>query len=311
MADSPRHSLLREFYPAGAIEEVKETETQHETRDAPAVSLPCSGAQENPKENEPPQRTQKVLLGDCLAHMRAMSDSSFDVVVTSPPYNIGIKYASYVDKLPREAYLAWLADVGREFLRLMRSDASLFLNVGSTSCDPWIEYDVARVFRELGFTLQNNIVWVKSISIRDDTYGHFKPVNSDRFLNHTHEAIFHFTKRGRTKLDRLAAGVPYKDKSNVKRFGDKGRPDRRCAGNSWFIPYETNASKAFAHPAGFPVELPLRCLKLHGGAGLDVLDPFLGSGSTLVAAKRLGHAAVGIDIDPSYVSMALTRTEQS
>ena len=118
---------------------------------------------------------------------------------------------------------------------------------------------------------------------------------------------FHFTKFGRVQLDRLAIGVPFKDKTNIARRGHKR--DKRCAGNVWFIPYKTVQSKAqkFYHPAGFPVALPERCIKLHGKESAVVLDPFLGSGSTLVAAIQLGCSGIGIEIDTKYAQISTAR----
>src|SRR3546814_8677430 len=98
----------------------------------------------------------------------------------------------------------------------MKPGGSFFLNVGGTGADPWIVMDVANAFRE-SFVLQNHITWVKSVSIGDDTVGHFKPINSRRCLNNNHEAVFHFTKSGAVDIDRLAVGVPYKDKSKIAR----------------------------------------------------------------------------------------------
>ena len=90
------------------------------------------------------------------------------------------------------------------------------------------------------------------------------------------------------------------------------REDRRCAGDVWFIPYRTIRSKSQRdhHPSPFPVELAERCIKLHGlptkptAGDVTVLDPFLGVGSTLLAAQRLGCRGIGIEIDPSYADAA-------
>lgn len=251
---------------------------------------------------------QQVLLGDCLALLEAMPDACVDVVVTSPPYNIGVAYSRYDDRRPRQDYLDWLGAIGREVARVMAPAGSLFLNVGGTSLEPWVAMDVAGAFRD-SFTLQNHIAWVKSLSIGEDTVGHFKPIASRRFLNNNHEAIFHFTRSGRVEIDRLAVGAPFKDKSNIARWGHVR--DRRCAGNVWFIPYRTVQARAgkFDHPAGFPVELPARCIRLHGVADALVLDPFLGTGSTLVAAERLGCRGIGMEIDPAYARTAVSRLE--
>jgi site-specific DNA-methyltransferase (adenine-specific) len=252
---------------------------------------------------------QTILVGDCAELLSTLPESSVDVVVTSPPYNIGLKYRSYDDGGDRAAYLDWLAGIARRLHRVLADDGSVFLNIAGTNSDPWIAADAAQAWRDT-FVLQNAIVWVKSISIGEDSFGHFKPVRSRRFLNHTHETIFHFSKGGDTPIDRLAIGVPFKDKSNIARWGHAA--DRRCAGDVWFIPYQTIRSKAQRdhHPSPFPVELPERCIRLHGKAGARVLDPFLGVGSTLLAAQRLGCPGVGIEIDPGYAEAAAWRLRE-
>jgi site-specific DNA-methyltransferase (adenine-specific) len=249
---------------------------------------------------------QRIVEGDCLDLMARLPDASVDIVVTSPPYNIGVAYNSYDDRRPRADYLTWVKRIGKELWRVLAQNGSFFLNVGGTNSDPWIAMDVAGAFRN-SFVLQNHIAWVKSVSIGGDTVGHFKPITSRRYLNNNHEAIFHFTKTGAVEVDRLAIGVPYKDKSNITRW--KHGSDVRCAGNTWFIPYRTVKSRAqkFDHPAGFPVELPERCIKLHGIADATVLDPFLGAGSTLVAAEKLGCTGIGFEIDPVYAKTAVAR----
>jgi site-specific DNA-methyltransferase (adenine-specific) len=236
-----------------------------------------------------------------------MDNESVDVIVTSPPYNIGVSYRSYDDNRPTVNYITWLRAIGHELRRVLKPAGSFFLNVGNTSVNQWLTFDAAFAFKE-DFTIQNSISWVKSLSIGEDTVGHFKPINSPRFLNNNHETIFHLTRFGDVPIDRLAIGVPFKDKSNIARRGHA--QDRRCAGNVWFIPYTTVQSRAekFDHPAGFPVELPDRCIRLHGGKpDLVVLDPFAGTGTTLVAAERLGCRGIGIEIDPTYCATAVSR----
>ena len=247
----------------------------------------------------------ELFTGDCLPALSNFNDGSFKAVVTSPPYNIGKKYKSYKDK--RKDYFNWLDKVFAEIARVLQDDGHFFLQVGGTPLRPTLPQQILAV-AEKHLTLQNEIIWIKNVTIDGDSKGHFKPINSKRFLNHTHEFVYHLTKKGNTKIDRLAIGVPFKDKSNLKRFGHA--EDKRCGGTVWFIPYETvkDGAGKFNHPAGFPVELPLRCLQLAlVKEGETVLDPFMGTGTTLVAAQRLGINGIGIELDATYTNSARER----
>lgn len=249
---------------------------------------------------------QAVLLGDCLPLLRQLGDATVDVVVTSPPYNIGVSYGQHADSMDEGAYLAWLEAIWAEIARVLRPDGSLFLNLGGTSRDPGLPLRVGLAAAR-HFVLQNHIVWAKSVTVGRTTHGHFKPINSRRYLNSTHEQVFHLTRTGAVELDRLAIGVEFADKSNIARWGHDR--DRRCAGNVWFVPYETIRSKAqkFHHPATFPPALPERCIRLHGAVDPLVLDPFNGTGSTLVACRTMGCRGIGMEIDPAYCAAAAER----
>lgn len=257
-----------------------------------------------------------LVHGDCLEGMRRLPDESVDLVVTSPPYNLDISYGTYHDKLDEGAYLDWSVAWATEVRRLLKPDGSFFLNVGATPADPWMPHALLLALRPL-FRLQNTIHWIKSITIetRDGgtvSAGHFKPINSRRFLNDCHEFVFHFTKNGNVPVDRIAVGVPYADKSNIGRWSHTGGRDKRCRGNNWFIPYETikSRSKDRPHPATFPVELARKCILLHGGepASLHMLDPFLGIGHAAIAAAEEGLGDfTGFEIDEAYHAEARAR----
>jgi site-specific DNA-methyltransferase (adenine-specific) len=262
-------------------------------------------------------------LADCLDVFRHLEPESVDVIVTSPPYNLGIAYNRYQDTLSGADYLAWTHEWVAAAARVLRPDGSLFLNVGAKPSDPWTALDVAQAARS-HLRLQNIIHWIKSIAIerdlagagagltRDLAVGHYKPINSDRFLNDCHEFVFHLTRDGATRLDRLALGVPYQDQSNITRW--RGASDGvRCRGNTWFIPYETiqRRDRDRPHPATFPAKLPEQCLRLHGLKRIQrVMDPFNGLGSTAVACARVGVSEfVGCDIDETYLDEAAARLE--
>jgi len=282
--------------------------------------------------------------------MSRLADESVDLVVTSPPYNLGISYGKYSDRQDRRSYLDWCGEWAGQIRRVLKSNGSFFLNIGAAPSNPMLPHEIVMTLREF-FMLQNTIHWIKSIAIQDRrsrrpvgdarpsdrsdarnashppsrssgavdrkaataicSFGHFKPINSPRFLNDCHEYVFHFTKSGRVELNRLALGVPYQDKSNVARWSHTRGNDLRCRGNTWFVPYETIQSreKERPHPATFPVQLAEWCIKLHGVSRVEtMLDPFLGIGNSAVAAQRCGvKRFIGFEIDDAYLAEAKRR----
>ena len=255
--------------------------------------------------------------GDCLAGMRALDAESVDLVVTSPPYNLDIAYASYRDDAPRADYLDWSYRWAAEVQRVLRPDGSFFLNVGAAPANPLLPHEILLRLQPL-FRLQNTIHWIKSITVRprrgdDLSVGHFKPINSRRYLTDCHEYVFHLTKTGSVPIDRLGVGVAYADKSNITRWAHtRGlQRDRRCRGNNWFIPYDTiqRRSTDRPHPATFPAQLAEWCIRLHGARpGLTMMDPFLGLGHAASAAATCEvERFIGFEIDAGYLEEARSR----
>ena len=255
---------------------------------------------------------------DCVEGMSRLTSESVDLVVTSPPYNLGIGYRQYADRQDRQSYLKWCVKWAAQIRRILRSNGSFFLNVGSAPSNPMLPHQIVIELTSAsdGFLLQNTIHWIKSIAVESrkgdlKAHGHFKPINSKRFLNDCHEHLFHFTKSGRVEIERLALGVPYQDKSNIARWSHTRGTDLRCRGNTWFIPYETIQSreKERPHPATFPVQLAEWCIKLHGASRVEtMLDPFLGIGNSAVAAQRCGvKRFIGFEIDEAYLAEAKRR----
>jgi len=278
--------------------------------------------------------------------MSRLPNRSVDLVVTSPPYNLGVRYGKYSDQQDRRSYLRWCCKWTAQVRRVLKENGSFFLNIGSAPSNPMLPHEIVIQLREF-LVLQNTIHWVKSIAIKGThgktsadprrnplsappsrdpgahaqprvrvesdaiTYGHFKPISSKRFLNDCHEYLFHFTKTGRVELDRLAIGVPYQDKTNIARWSHTRGSDLRCRGNTWFVPYETIQSrdKERPHPATFPVQLAEWCIKLHGASQVQtMLDPFLGIGNSAVAAQRYGvKKFIGFEIDETYLMEARRR----
>jgi len=277
---------------------------------------------------------------DCVEGMSRLPNEHVDLIVTSPPYNLGVRYSKFSDRQNRQSYVRWCREWAAQVRRVLAWNGSFFLNIGSAPSNPMLPHEIVIELRDL-FVLQNTIHWIKSISIEDRSrsrrpvgdathtdqiqpnashreaatavrsYGHFKPISSKRFLNDCHEYIFHFTKTGRVEIDRLVLGVPYQDKSNISRWRHTRGSDLRCRGNTWFIPYETIQSRAKErpHPATFPVQVTEWCLKLHGVSRVrTMLDPFLGIGNSAIAAQHCGvKRFIGFEIDETYLAEAKRR----
>jgi site-specific DNA-methyltransferase (adenine-specific) len=250
----------------------------------------------------------RILNADCIEAMQSLPAESVDCIITSPPYNWGKDYQEVSDSLPWPEYWALMEAAGRETLRLASVEGVLFLQVGSKGELPWHSVNIAQCYERAGWVLQKRIVWQKAT---EDGRGHFTPITSDRFLNVTHEDLFLFSRDGEARLDRLAIGVPYTDKTNTKRW--KHGRKTRCRGDVWFIPHKTICSRKEqrdGHGATFPEELVERCLKLVArGRRLQVLDPFCGRGTVPVVACRMGHEAIGMEKSKAMAKSATSNLE--
>jgi site-specific DNA-methyltransferase (adenine-specific) len=172
-----------------------------------------------------------------------------------------------------------------------------FLNFGSLAEDKFRPFRVCQIAMGLGFKLNETITWVKN---------HYRPIQGHRRVNNLTEFIFVLYKGKMPKLDRLAVGVEYTDKSNVTRFA--GGKDLKCGGNIWYIPYETiQSEEEKSHNDRFPLGLPEKCIKICGYKINTVLDPFCGSATTGVVAERLGKEFIGIEKNPNVYNRAVER----
>lgn len=246
----------------------------------------------------------KVINQDCLEYMATLDDGSVDCIISSPPYNIGRTYRSYGDN--KENYIEWMNRVWREACRILKPEGHLFLNIQPSRKDPLLPY---RIADNIPWQVQNTFIWNKCIEIDGYVRGHGTVADSKRYQPNGWEYVFHFTHKGDTDIDRLM--VPYQPKwqeANTRKSGRTHRPSV----NSWFIPYETNGilsnkktEHGDKHPAVFPTELAVRCLKL--SQAQNVYDPFGGTGTVLVAAKQLNIPATMTEIDPDYCRLAENR----
>ena len=251
---------------------------------------------------------------DCLKFLETTADESFDVCISSPPYNLGINYRQYKDT--REDYISWMKEVWYEVCRVLKPNGHLFLNLGYSKDNP---FDVFKIAENVPWKLQNNIIWAKSVEVDGKVRGYSTPTSSKRYLQNGWEHLFHFTKDGNTEIDLEASGVPYNaDYNNAvrneKRTGKNWRPTTTC----WHITYKSKATKEITksitgdkkHPAIYPEKLVEKCIKVSGLKNGILLDPFLGTGTTGLVAKKMNLNFIGIEIDEDYFNFAKQKIER-
>ncbi len=202
-----------------------------------------------------------------------------------------------------EEYWAMVENCFREVYRVTESGGRLVVNVANLGRKPYIPLSshINLIMQEIGFLMRGEIIWDKAASAGSScAWGSFKSA-SNPCLRDIHEYILVYSK-GEYKLPR----------SNQEK--EAGREDTIAKGD--FIEqtksiwsFSTESAKRVKHPAPFPVELPRRCIEMYSFAGDVVLDPFLGSGSTAIAAIRTGRRYVGVDISQEYCDISQSRID--
>jgi DNA modification methylase len=241
--------------------------------------------------------------------MDAVADSSVALVVTSPPYFAGKQYEEELDRegVPSSylEYLDLLTAVFAECARKLEPGGRIAVNVANLGRKPYrsLSADVIRILEhDLGLLLRGEIIWQKGEGASGScAWGSFRGA-SNPVLRDLTERVIVASKgrfdRARPATRRKADGLPHESTLPTDDF-------LALTLDVWSIPPES--ARRVGHPAPFPVELPEQLIRLYTYAGDLVLDPFMGSGSTLVAAAGLGRRYVGYDLDADYVGIARRR----
>lgn len=235
-----------------------------------------------------------LIHGDVL-NTRLVQDDSVDLVVTSPPYNVDINYNSHKDDISYAEYLefsqkwmkrchAWLKDDGRFCLNI-----PLDKNKGGQQS---VGADLTTIAKKIGFQYHSTIIWNEGNISRRTAWGSWKSASAP-FVIAPVELIV----------------VLYKNKwkkTSGSKISDVSRDEFMNWTNGLWS-FNGESKKKVGHPAPFPVELPRRCVKLFSYVDDVVLDPFCGSGTTLIAAVNNHRKGIGIDIDKKYCELARKR----
>lgn len=236
-----------------------------------------------------------IRIGDCRDILKTIPDKSIKLVVTSPPYNIGKPYGKYKDKIPLNEWKALISEVTKEVYRVLTNDGSFFLNLSPIPFGedkeilplPFIGYEI---MKENNFYLRNMITW---------TFNNMQ--NCTLRLSGRYENILWGVKDLKNYVFNLDdVRIPYITQ-NDKRLTGSGRNPT----DVWYYDRVNNMTKKkykLKHPTIYPLPMIDRIIKMSSNEGDTVLDPFAGSGTTLVAANLLNRNAIGIELDEKYKS---------
>lgn len=245
------------------------------------------------QENAIPEGILNRVFCSSSEKMDALPDQSIHLMVTSPPYNVGKEYDS---DLTLDEHLELLRRVWQEVKRVLVPGGRACINVANLGRKPYIPLHsfIIQDMLALGFFMRGEIIWNKASSASPSTaWGSWRSA-SNPTLRDVHEYILVFSK------DTL------RRKPLPGRENSVGRDDfLEWTKSVWTFPAEP--ARKIGHPAPFPVELPHRLIQLYTYRGEVVLDPFLGSGQTALAAIQAGRAFVGYEIDQQYAALAETR----
>jgi site-specific DNA-methyltransferase (adenine-specific) len=238
-----------------------------------------------------------TLIRDDFLVTPAIPERSVDLIVTSPPYNVCIEYGSVRDDISYSEYLEftrrWL---GRAWA-LSRDDGRLCLNIPldkNLGGQQPVYGDILGLAREAGWRYHSTIIWNEQNISRRTAWGSWRSARAPYVIAPVEVILVMFRERWR----KTRPGV-----SDISR-------DEFIEWTNGVWTFGGEKRKKTRHPAPFPVELPRRCIRLFSYVGDTVLDPFLGSGTTLLACAALGRKGIGVEIDPAYCAVAEERIRE-
>lgn len=241
-----------------------------------------------------PEEYENLILNeDCVTFLDSLPEGSLDLTVTSPPYNVGIEYDDHDDTaMTYEKYLEWLEDVFLAMYRAHKEHSYVAINIGRNT-EKNTPMHLAMLLEKAGFKFYKSLVWVKPQGAATQTfwYKYPHPRYYEPYL--VTEDVLIYSK-GDVKGEHRGPKLDILEKSLID----------AVASNVWRINPDSHKVQKGVHPAPFPIELPSRLIQLLSVPGDIVYDPFVGSGTTCLAAYNLGRKYVGTDISKEYCEYA-------
>jgi len=235
------------------------------------------------------------IYNDDFITTRCIEENSIDLIVTSPPYNVDIRYNSYDDKIPYNIYLEFTERWLEKAYKLLKDDGRFCLNIPldkNKGGQQSVYADIISIAKKIGFKYHSTIIWNEQNISRRTAWGSWLSATAPYVIAPVEMIAILYKKR-------------WKKLSGSRRSDVTRKEFLDWTNGVWNFTGESKTK--VGHPAPFPVELPKRCIKLFTFVGDTVLDPFLGSGSTLIACVITNRRGIGIDIDKNYCELSKKR----
>lgn len=235
----------------------------------------------------------RIYNEDCLEGMCRIPNESVDCIITSPPYNVGLSYNEYDDNKEYSDYLNWMTEVFGVCYRVLSADGRMCINIGDGKNGAIPTHsDFIQICKGIGFNVMTIIIWNKNTTSRRTAWGSFMSASSPSFPRNF-EYILVFSKS--KKL--LSKGESTISKEDFIKWSN----------GMWT--FNTEKLSKVGHPSAFPIEMPIRLLRMLTYKGAVVLDMFLGSGTTAVACIREKRHFIGFELSKEYFDKAIKRIE--
>ena len=245
------------------------------------------------------RRSDICIYNDDILSIDAIAPSSVDLIVTSPPYNVDIHYNSHRDNASYDEYLAFTAKWLAVCHTLARDDGRFCLNIPldkNKGGQQSVCADITAIAKQVGWNYHSTIVWNEGNISRRTAWGSWMSASAPYVIAPVEVIVVLYKKDWK--------------KRNKRQGNDITKQEFMDWTNGMWTFSGQSKKGAGGHPAAFPIELPRRCIKLFSFVGDTVLDPFLGSGSTLIAAHLNNRKGIGVDIDNGYCDIAIQRLDQ-
>ena len=234
------------------------------------------------------------IINEDFLTITDIPENSVDLIVTSPPYNVGIQYNIHDDTISYARYLKWTEKWLKKALQLVKEDGRMCLNIPldkNKGGQQSVYADITTIAKKVGWKYHSTVIWNEGNISRRTAWGSWLSASAPYVIAPIETIVILYKETWKKKK---------KGKSDITK-------EEFIEWTNGLWTFSGESKKRVGHPAPFPTELPKRCIKLFSYVEDTVLDPFLGSGSTAVVAYNLKRKAIGVEIDEKYFQLSVER----